>query len=244
MKRIGFLLILALLLGTCTKEPPRKPVITGRVVDIVTQKGIAGIEVNVVDFWTDGWNYSVPITGTTTTDSMGNFVVNYTVKDDYDDRILKLDHLPPGYQVGARINGTDETCIYYDLEWDTSSGYRVEDEGSYKVELMPVNTFAYIVKPVVPAAWQTDSISINTSEWDNPLYAPPFISSCHHFSQTIKFAINDNAKWEMLGKPNRLIIGDKVRIEYKVFNGNITRVHQNQFFQCHFNDTTAMVLTF
>jgi hypothetical protein len=163
MKRIGFLLILALLLGTCTKEPERKPVISGRVVDIVTQKGIAGIEVNVVDFWTDGWNYEIPITGTAITDSEGDFVVNYTVKEKNDARLMQLCYLPDGYQRGARINGKIETCVFFDLLFDygdLSGDYKVEDEGSYQVELMPANTFAYLVRPAVPAAWLADTIEI------------------------------------------------------------------------------------
>jgi hypothetical protein len=216
-------------------------------VDIVTQKGIAGIEVNVVDFWTDGWNYEIPITGTAITDSEGDFVVNYTVKEKNDARLMQLCYLPDGYQRGARINGKIETCVFFDLLFDygdLSGDYKVEDEGSYQVELMPANTFAYLVRPAVPAAWLADTIEINTSSWYNPLYDHSNNLGCHDIYATVKFPISDETSWGLLGNPSPLIIGDKVGVEYRVYNGNITRKIHHTDFQCHFNDTTAMVLTF
>jgi hypothetical protein len=248
MKNLTYLFVIALLIISCKKEERmRMPVITGKVVDVITQKGVAGIDVRVVDFWTDGWNYSVYVTGSATTDSLGNFVVNYTVKEQDDDRILKFGNIPSSYQWGARINGEYETCVFYDLSNDYGelfNGYRVEDEGTYKVELMPANTFAYIVPPTVPSAWLADTIEMTTGSWYNPLDNNPFGLSCNILSTTIKFPIGDNTRWDTLSMPNRLKIGDRVTVGYRIYNGNVTKMQNFLEFQCHFNDTTAMALPF
>lgn len=246
MKNLGYLFVLALLFSACKKEEHiRKPVIYGKVVDILTQKGVAGIEVKVVDFWTDGWNYSVYVTGTDTTNAQGDFVVNYTVKDQSDARILKFGNVPLSYQQGARINGENEACIFYDLSNDYGQlfgGYRVEDEGTYKVELMPANTYAYIVPPSVPSAWLADSIEMTTGHWYNPLDDNPFGWGCNVQFATIKFPVNHHAKWDTLSMPSRVRIGDQVTVSYKIYNGNVTKKYYFQEFKCPFNDTTAIVL--
>lgn len=251
MKNLFYLFAMALLFSTCIKEktePDRDPVIRGKVVDIVTQKGVPGIEVQVVDFWTDGWNYSVPITGASTTDSMGNFEVVYTLKNKkWDDRILKLAHLPSYYQQGARINGENESCIFYDLENDSGElfgGYRVEDEGNYTIELMPANTYAYIVTPTIPSNWMADTIEITTWSWENPLDEANWGSWCNRNSLSIEFPMNASNKWDVLRKPNPLKIGDQMTIQYKIYNGNIIRKIEQRSYQCNYNDTTAVALGF
>ncbi|MBL7806596.1 MAG: carboxypeptidase regulatory-like domain-containing protein [Saprospiraceae bacterium] len=248
MKNLSYLFALALVFTACKKEEeqPKMPVISGKVVDIQTQKGVPGVEVKVVDFWTDGWNYSVPITGSTTTDTLGNFTVHYTVKDQHDDRILKLGKIPLKYQRGARINEENEYCVTYDLfndPYELFGGYRLEDEGTYTIELMPI-TFAYMVTPAIPSAWLADSIELITWDWINPLDDYTFGSHCSDNYAKTTFALKDNVNWTALNKPCPLKIGNTVTIQYKIYNGNTIRKSQQFQVTCAFADTTAINFPF
>lgn len=253
MRYLALSLAIFILAATACKkdaneDKQRQPVIRGKVIDIVTQKPVPGVQIMVVDFWTDGWNYSVPVTGNNTSDQEGNFEVWYTLKDPRDSRILKLANIPLVYQRGARINGADEGCVFYDLDNDPGEifgGYRVSDEEIYTIALMPL-TYVYILPPTIPTAWANDTIEITSWSFCMPesenIYC--WNNWCNVYTDVITFPVSDSNTWKALSAPLPLRLGNKIRLQYKIFNKGVQKQYKHLELEGNFGDTTAIMLPF
>lgn len=252
MKHLIILLVLAgMLASACGKEGENRelqPVIRGKVVDILDQKPVAGVEVMVIDFWTDGWNYGIPVAGRDTTDSEGAFEVWYTLKYPSDDRIIKFNGIPAPYQQAVRINGTDEGCIVYDYadlySGNLFGGYRVEDEGAYKIELMPW-TYARFAMPAVPEPWKSDSIELKIDNLCLPVMENSNnVCFCSYTRNDYNFPLTNTAIWQTLGIPTAIRKGNRVKVYYRIYHSGITKKYGEFEKACSFGDTTTLEMPF
>ncbi|MBL7828430.1 MAG: hypothetical protein JNJ57_17490 [Saprospiraceae bacterium] len=255
MKQVLIFWIMLFLAG-CTKMPMHEPdkdhVIRGKVIDIRDKKGIAGVEVMVLDHWNDLFNYSMIVTGRDTTAADGSFEVWYTVKQNADRRILKLAHLPEGYQHGITIGTAREGCIYYDSAGLSDpqqiyGGYLVKDEGKYTIELMPL-TYVSFSMPVIPASYADRRIELIAYDfcWSGTIGIPNYncVGCEEWYGDELRFQMNDKKSWQKLMTPFYLRVGNEVRVEYEITHPNYHPIIETFTWEVPYGDTTQVQMVF
>ncbi|MBK8921283.1 MAG: hypothetical protein IPM81_07185 [Saprospirales bacterium] len=260
MQRLLFLLVLALFLSVCQKEPAPPPwpplplpdlgyVVRGRVVDIVGQEPVPGVALFVEQqylacFWCIPARKEM---GHDTTDTAGRFEMRIQLPDEKErmnDFYLKFRDMPAGFQQGAAVNGATAFCMNYaGLNYLANWGCGVTDEGYYKIELRPY-TWARFVRPVLPPGWATDTLVLKTTNLFLPDCAPPYLwDPClvPYLPCETAFPMTDADRWHALALPTALISGNQTTVTYTVRNGAVKKTGSFTV-DCVYGDTTEIYL--
>lgn len=240
---------LVLLVYACTKPNEYEPVehypvpihLKGKVVDAKTGLPLANIPLRVEESGIDlDWNWYFVTLAQSTTLSDGSFQLDFMISSDLSTRFenLKIDSLLPGYQYGARINGTYGNA-FCTIEGE---GFPItQNNGSFLVELFPV-TQAYFAKPAIPAGWELDTLSLEvTNLIEYPGSSGWECMDIDHYPARFELRLNNLQKWLDLKKARNVFLGDKLSISYTIRNGAIKK-SGNFNAVCPIGETTMVEL--
>lgn len=242
MKNLIIMLVLAVAIGGCRKSKADLDYdITGQVVNIVSGKPISNIRVVLTRTTVECLfcNIETEVLDSTVTDANGHFALDYPLKEGAGSYNFKLRvAIPPGFQFGVRMEGLDVPlgCLF--------SGVDASKDGNfYPIALMPI-PYIKIVKPVVPAGWESDTLELSSSNlcfsYDPCYFSDTYFLSCMAFDSKI-FALKDVSAWRDLEYPRQLDVGNKIRFSYTIRNRTVKKSGSFEAV-CAFGDTTSFVL--
>lgn len=243
MKKLAFIFALMLLAITCDKKEESADVdydVSGEVVDVVTGKGIPNIGVYVEMLVAQCLNcplYYV-VKDSSVTDDNGQFELKYQSSGT---EWIKISTIPSRYQQGARVNGALYYCIaLHDFILEVV-GYTINQDGEFcRIEFMP-DAYVRIIKPVVPAEWEQDTLELTTK--NICVFDHCDGRSCYEgISSTEAFSLNDTLTWNKIKKPHFIDLGNTVHFSYKIRNGLVIKKSGDFSVDCALGDTTDIVL--
>jgi hypothetical protein len=247
MKHLLFIVLVSYFIIGCSKSDPVDKnnndiliFLSGRIVDAKSQAPIQGTSIRAEQFGIafPSGEYYYSSLSKNTTDEYGRFNLSFEASSystmDYIN--LRMDSVPDGYQLGARING--QYCRVLAKEWFRSEEAFLVSGQEYLVELIPL-TKAFFNKPIVPTGWGNDTLDLHI---ENLVPSPGSLGwELANFNTQFEFKLNNTQKWLDLKKVRNLNLGDQLDIKYVIKNGQVKK-SGNFSVICAIGDTTAVDL--